>query len=159
MDKRFLRLVMGFFSLVALLAVGVAIWQLKLKRHGGFEFRMHRDWYTRIVEAVQRNTAEHAGLSIFHASDLSDPTSITVIPPEMPVPERGKGAGHIWVSRSGDLLTVWIETLDLGHAGEYGYAYSTTDQEPAWDHDAWGERWQLEDRLEAHWWMISHRLD
>ncbi len=45
MDRKFLTLVLSFAGLLALLAGAVAVYQLILHGHGGFEFRMHRGRY------------------------------------------------------------------------------------------------------------------
>jgi hypothetical protein len=55
---------------------------------------------------------------------LSEPKQIGRVAAGLVLPQ-GSGAGHVWA----DLLpcgkqTVVIETRDLGHAGEYCFAYS-----------------------------------
>jgi hypothetical protein len=162
MDRKFLRLVIVFFSLVALVAAGVAVWELKVTGYGGFEFRFHQGRYEAIVQGVDAMIKdydvkmEHA----FYATDLSDPLTIRTIWPNDTPPERGKGAGLIYVdtSESGSLI-VWIETLDLGHAGEYGYVHAQDGEKPAWNADAWGERWEVGSSVGDGWWKISCRLN
>jgi hypothetical protein len=159
MDKKFLRLVLSFFLLVGLLAAGVAIWQLKVVRHGGFEFRVHYGRYETIVSVVDSMLREAENMALFYAPDLKEPQNIQRRNVQTANIERGKGAGWIWASRQKDRLVVWIETLDLGHGGEYGYVYASDGMPPIWDHDMHGERWEITERLDEGWWKIKYDLD
>lgn len=81
---------------------------------------------------------------------------------------RGQGAGNVWAERTpAGALKVVIETRDLGHAGEYGFAYSEAKLVPqALDGD-----WQSLDlpghltivlprmRIDDRWWEVVHNLD
>lgn len=71
---------------------------------------------------------------------------------------RGEGSGLVWVHRANGRTCVWIETVDRGHVGEWGYAWSSDGTPPDWPYDAWGERWSLVTQLDAHWWTIEYRL-
>jgi hypothetical protein len=161
MDPKFLRLVIAFFFLVGLVAAGVALWQLKVTGHGGFEFRFHKGRYINIVYAVDALTQSDTGLVVLHASDVTDTATLRKVGTAPVVIERGKGAGWIWATRTNDpgSLVVWIETVDLGHAGEYGYVFANDRKMPSWDADRFGERWEVTGPVGDGWWEIRFNLD
>jgi hypothetical protein len=83
---------------------------------------------------------------------------------------RGHGAGHVWAQMSADnTLKVVIETRDLGHAGEYGFAYSEVPLSPA--PSGKGGNWCTIDvpghltfvtpamKIDDHWWKVAYNLD
>ena len=64
--------------------------------------------------------------------NLNDPKSLRPRQPEDN--ERGKEAGNVWAFRApAGELTVIVETVDNGHAGRGGYAYSETPPKKAKD--------------------------
>jgi len=81
---------------------------------------------------------------------------------ESPPPLRGEGAGTVWVEKNeqGHLL-VAIETIDHGHAGEWGYLYA--DRGVAMSRgqstEGPGREWTLDCDLGNGWWRVSYRLD
>ena len=71
---------------------------------------------------------------------------------------RGRGRGQIHAHRTASHLTVFIETVDHGHAGEYGYAYSSVPNVISWNNDYWGELWTIGSQINKHWWKIYYDL-
>jgi hypothetical protein len=82
--------------------------------------------------------------------------------------ERGRGAGNVWAQKTPDgKLKVVIETRDLGHAGEYGFAYSEVPLSPT----AFGGDWLSLDvpgrlqlalpsmQIDDRWWEVVYNLD
>jgi hypothetical protein len=80
----------------------------------------------------------------------------------------GQGEGRVWAAASqSGALTVVVETRDLGHGGEYGFAYSDVPLAP----QPFGESWLRLDvpgplnqvtpkmKIDAHWWSVENRLD
>jgi hypothetical protein len=159
MDRRFVRLVLGFSSLLALLIGAVAFYQLGMRGHGGFEFRMHRGRYEAIVQELLPEVPKHDSLYQFTLQDLDDPSSIHPLTSPPPLAISGQGRGHVWAIRKGESLNIWIETVDQGHAGEYGYAYHPDSTETGWDADRFGEYWSYGERLDDHWWIIYNDLN
>ena len=80
---------------------------------------------------------------------------------------RGQGVGNVWatLTASGKLEVV-IETRDLGHAGEYGFAYSEIPLSPS--PSSWGKdvlQLDLPSHLQAparkmddNWWEVYNPL-
>jgi len=105
----------------------------------------------------------------FRVDTLSDANSIRPLKPGTIV-ARGQGIGHMWaeVSRDGKLKVV-VETRDLGHAGEYGFAYSDVPllPEPFGTGGAWFSidvpgRLNLVQpsmKVDDHWWKVEYNLD
>lgn len=99
--------------------------------------------------------------------DLSNPSSLRVTKPQEVFP-RGEGAGNVYarVSANGELTAV-IETKDLGHAGEYGFAY--TELNPTPDPNYAGvlnvdapcplKMTTPDMKIDAHWWKVLYNLD
>lgn len=99
--------------------------------------------------------------------DLADPGTLRLRRPGE-VAARGQGAGDVWAKKSADgTLVVVIETRDLGHAGEYGFAYSETPLAPS----PFAGEWLSLDvpgrlslvlprmRIDDHWWEVVYNLD
>jgi hypothetical protein len=75
----------------------------------------------------------------------------------------------VWRGAAEGALQVVIETVDDGHAGEYGFAYSDVPLESQPMEDA--PRWHTlalpgtlritrpGDRIDAHWWKDRYNLD
>jgi hypothetical protein len=87
--------------------------------------------------------------------------------PERTVP-RGSGAGRVMARQGERGLQVVIQTRDLGHAGEYGFAFSEQElePEPAGDGGAWRTldlpshlQWvTAQDQIDRHWWRVRYNL-
>jgi hypothetical protein len=82
--------------------------------------------------------------------------------------ERGDGAGRVWASRTKDgRLKVVIETRDLGHTGQYGFAYSDVQLTPQRLDENWStidvpSKLQIVDadaKIDEHWWRVLNNLD
>ena len=103
----------------------------------------------------------------FRLDDLDDPGSLR---PSAAAERRarGQGAGDVWAQRTADgKLKVVIETRDLGHAGEYGFAYSEAPLIPTKLDGEWLSldvpgRLNLvlpRMRIDDHWWEVVYNLD
>ena len=103
----------------------------------------------------------------FRLDDLSDPTSLRLLKPNESF-DRGFGAGNVWADITPDgRLKVVIETKDLGHAGEYGFAYSDVPLSP----QPFGKGWFTIDvpghinlvlpdmKIDDNWWKVLYNLD
>jgi hypothetical protein len=99
--------------------------------------------------------------------DLTKPQSIRFLKPEEAF-RRGQNAGNVWARRSSNgKLSVVIETRDLGHAGEYGFAYSDVALSPR----PFGASWLEIDvpgplslvlpnmKIDDNWWKVVYNLD
>src|SRR5262249_55021345 len=100
---------------------------------------------------------------------LSDPQSLRLVKPNEII-QRGQGAGMVWakINASGALKVI-IATKDLGHAGEYGFAFSDTPWELKPDEHSHG--WYTIDspgksfmpmpemKIDAHWLRVEYNLD
>jgi hypothetical protein len=102
--------------------------------------------------------------------DIAVPKSLrSVKPNEMFA--RGLGAGNVWATVTSDgKLKVVIETKDLGHAGEYGFAYSEAILIPGPLGDESGGWLQLDlpgrlnivlpdMKIDDNWWRVCYNLD
>jgi hypothetical protein len=100
--------------------------------------------------------------------DTSDPKSLRPINSETATGRGGEGVGHVWVHASSDgNLKVVIKTRDLGHAGEYGFAYSDVPLSPT----PFSGDWFSIDvpghlnlvlpkmQIDPHWWRVFYNLD
>jgi hypothetical protein len=99
--------------------------------------------------------------------DLTKPQSIRFVK-EGEAFDRGQGEGNVWARRSldGHLLVV-IETKDLGHGGEYGFAYSDLPLSPKPFGGAWLQldlpgplKYVLPNmKIDDNWWRVEYNLD
>jgi hypothetical protein len=122
-----------------------------------------------LVEQVRHMGLVPGEQKEFWVDTLSDPKSIRPLKSGTIV-DRGQGIGHVWaeVSRDGKLKVV-VETRDLGHAGEYGFAYSDEPLLP--EPFATGSNWFSIDvpgrlnlvlssmKVDDHWWKVVYNLD
>ncbi len=101
---------------------------------------------------------------------LDDPADPRTLRPRRPgdPSERGRGAGNVWAMRTrAGALRVVIETRDLGHAGEYGFAYSDDPLVPRPAEGGWStlevpghlEFVLPSMRIDASWWEVAFNLD
>jgi hypothetical protein len=120
-----------------------------------------------VVEQVRRAGVAPGETRAFRLEDLREPTSLR------PCREgeffgRGQGAGCVWARRSSaGKLAVVIETRDLGHAGEYGFAFSEEPLVPK----PFGGGWSTIDvpghlnlvvsdmKIDGSWWRVLYNLD
>ncbi len=95
----------------------------------------------------------------FKMGALDDPATIGVADEGLAM--RGSGAGNLWAIRQGQCLQVWIETVDRGHAGEFGYGFVGVADSAAegWNADEYGERWKSGIQLDEHWHTIYNDMN
>ena len=135
-----------------------------IKNQNAGEFK--RNHFEDVVEQVRLMTPNETEEIYLRLDDLSDPKTVrNATRSEMYI--RGGGAGNIWAtkSRSG-VLKVVIQTKDLGHAGEYGFAYSDVPLTL----QPFGEHWFTLDlpgrinivdpkmKIDEHWWEVLYNL-
>lgn len=122
---------------------------------------------TSVVDHVRKMGIKPGEQRKFVLNAALDPTSLTQVGPERSF-QSGQGVGRVWaVTSHTGALTVVIETRDLGHAGEYGFAYLDAPLAP----EPFGESWlrldvpgplnqvALKMKLDAHWWRVENHLD
>ena len=129
----------------------------------------HRKAYEGIVERIRAARIGPNQEREFYLDNVIDPGTLHML--DRTVHNlQGNGTGHGWaaVSPEGKLKVV-IETRDLGHAGEYGFAYSDTPLTPT--PMASETRWQWLDvpgrltqmlpgmQIDDHWWVVENVLD
>lgn len=148
-------IVIGVLGMLALAGVVMAGGQLGAG-HGRVDFFVHKARYAALVDALEQHGIQPGERARFRVQQIDDPSTLQPLAADEVI-ERGRGAGCIWASRDeGGALSVWIETLDLGHAGEYGYAWSRagTPRSP----EVWSERWTGYTALSGGWWMVRYDL-
>ena len=149
--------------LVGLGALVVGAFALHLLPTAG---RFDRRRFEAAVEEVRRRPIR-AGGAVALRLDPNAPDSVHLIEAEEEL-VRGGGAGRIWATRTKEgHLKVVIETRDMGHAGEYGFAYSEVPLMPV-PLDA---NWSTVDvpgrltivgsdaQIDEHWWAVLNNLD
>jgi hypothetical protein len=122
-----------------------------------------------VVAKVRKRALKPGEEKEFRLSSLSAPSSLRPLKPG-DMENRGEGAGHVWARMSSEgKLTVVIETRDLGHAGEYGFAYSDVPLTPKPFGD--GSNWLTLDvpgrlnlglpdmKINERWWEVVYNLD
>lgn len=114
-----------------------------------------------VVKEVQRRGLKPGERLKLHLDRMDDPGSLR--PQRTEDRDRGAGSGNVFAIRKpGGELIVVIETKDLGHAGEYGYAYSETH--PA--HQGYNNLFRLDAEenlsctdpdweVERNWWKVQ----
>ena len=127
----------------------------------------HRARWEAVVDRVRSLGVQPGESRAFRLDDLSDPQTLRVRGPGEQF-SRGQGAGNVWAKRSaGGKLTVVIETRDLGHAGEYGFAYSEQPLAPIPFGGAWfsvdvpGHLTLVQPnmQIDGSWWKVLYNLD
>jgi hypothetical protein len=134
--------------------------QLQLERHN-VPFDQHR--LEAMVDAVKAWGIKPGEDFELRFDRMNDPRSLRFLP-RWPVENirRGKEGGDVWVSRDPNgKLTVIIETKDLGHAGQFGYAYSEIPPQKAGKDESleFGENSNLRCtnagwKVAANWWEV-----
>ena len=119
-------------------------------------FWVHRQDYVAVVELARAQAPPPGVLAEWVVDDLDHPEALRAV--EDADRFRGAGRGRVWATTTaGGALSVFIETVDRGHAGEHGYAFI----EPggaAWDPDRDGERWFIVGELGGGWHLIAFDL-
>lgn len=125
-----------------------------------------RAYLEAIVAEVRRRPFPAGQEATFRLADPSDPRTLRAADGEEL--RRGGGAGLVWARRTAEgKLQVTIETRDLGHAGEYGFAYSELTlgltQLPgdgSWQQtDVPGRLTILGKRIDERWVEVLYNLD
>lgn len=122
-----------------------------------------------IVEEIEKQDLPLDTLMEFYIKDLDLKNSLSsvvrnskyelIVANSGETIRRGNGRGRIHAHRTDSYLTVLIETIDHGHAGEYGYAYSSDPNNISWNNDYWGESWTIGSQINKNWWKIYYDLD
>lgn len=125
--------------------------------HGFVGFHTHRGEYESLVQQAQALRTS-APMDAFMTDPMGSGSLLTVTP--YTVVPRGSGAGRVWItSAAPGEVHAWIQTVDWGHAGSYGYAYSSDGSVPTWQADDYGERWDIGRSISKNWWIIAFNLD
>ncbi len=140
---------------VVVVAVLVA-WVSSIGTPGHVDHWLHRTSYGALLDTARAMDLEAGEVRQFRAEDMDDLTRLRpVVPGDL---DRGRGRGLVWVLAGDDgSRQVFIEVIDLGHGGEYGYGWSSHGV-PRWPADTLGERWELGRDLGDGWWTVSFRL-
>ncbi len=163
--KRFIGI--GLCLLTLGLGVGVLIrfspLYITLRQNPGW---FHQAHYEAVVAQVRSMQLEAGIETALRLDDPSDPKSLRKVKPDESF-SRGAGEGNVWAILQDGKLRVVIETQDLGHAGEYGFAYSDEVLSP----QPFGEQWHTLDvpgkinivqpdmKIDDHWWKVAYNLD
>ena len=141
--------------LAPFVAIGIHSW---LEQTPGPFDRRHFD---AIVARVRSMMPNQDGEVHFLLEDLNDPASLR----QAEHPVSRDSSGNVWASMTPDgALTVVIMTRDLGHCGEYGFAYSDVPLTMQSD----GSRPQFGvpghprfagQQIDEHWWEVLNNLD
>ena len=155
----------GMWAGFVLLAILFIAWMIF--RHNPFAF--HRSRFEAVVARVRTFQIPPGETWEFRLDSLTDPGSLRRRSPSA-LSERGRGAGDVWASRTAvGKLKVVIETLDLGHAGERGFAYSEEPLTPkpfgfsgGWysiDVPGHLNLVKPEMKIDESWWKVIYNLD
>jgi len=131
---------------------------------GYTEFLLFGGRYQEIVQAVKDAHVPSGGERHFALEHPWDPTTLRPVGPDE-TPGRGKGRGHVWVSRTtGGEYRIAILVEDWGHAGIFGYLYwegpaPEIHPDRYFDVDAPGPMDFVDKRVAAHWWTVYYDLD
>ncbi len=145
----------GVAVLVILVFGGVGLWWSSAGSPGTLDHWKNRDRYDALRDAAIARAPDPGETLELRAVDL-DPGRLH--PAGSSDHTRGRGRGLVWVVVHDDgTQHVFIETIDLGHAGEYGYAWSS-EGTPRWPADELGERWELSREIGDGWWTVAFKL-
>lgn len=149
--------------LVAFVAVYTTPLGIFLRQNPGYFDRAHFNAVVNQVRAMPLAPGQEIRLRL---DNPADPKSLRLVKPEETF-RRGSGAGCVWAKVSDDKLVVVIETSDVGHAGEYGFAYSDVPLTSR----PFGGGWFTIDapghinlvqpgmKIDDHWWKVMYNLD
>ena len=142
--------------LAPLVAFPVRIW---LDQNPGPFDRQH---FEAIVTRVRKLMPQEDGEVHFRLDDLNDPVSLR----QADHPASRDSTGNVWARMTpAGALTVVIMTKDLGHCGEYGFAYSDApftirSADGSWPKLDVPGHLRFEGRqLDEHWWEVLNNLD
>jgi len=149
--------------LVVLVAVFTTPLSIFLRQNPGYFDRAH---FNAVVDQVRGMSLEPGREIRLRLDNPADPASLRLVKPDETFP-RGAGAGCVWAKVSDDNLVVVIETSDVGHAGEYGFAYSDVPLSSR----PFGGGWFTIDvpgyinlvqpgmKIDDYWWKVLYNLD
>lgn len=149
--------------LVALVAAYTTPLGIFLRQNSGYFDRAH---FNAVVDQVRAMPLAPGREVRLRLDNPAEPKSLRLVKPDETF-SRGSGAGCVWAKINNEKLVVVIETSDLGHAGEYGFAYSdvplsTTPFGSGWlTIDAPGHinLVKPEMKIDDHWWKVVYNLD
>ena len=134
--------------------------------------RFQRQAYEAVVAQIRNAELRPGEPREFIMDSVSNPKLIHPWKPDQGLKgltRRGDGAGHVSAEVSPDgKLKVVIETRDLGHAGEFGFAYSDVPLSPkpfgdgVWfliDVPSHLDMVQPSMKIDDHWWEVLYNLD
>lgn len=166
-NKRKTFLAISLCVLTLGLGIGVLIrfspLYITLRQNPGW---FHQAHYEAVVAQVRSMHLEAGIETALRLDDPADPKSLRKVKPDESF-RRGAGVGNVWAISKNGKLKVVIETQDLGHAGEYGFAYS----DEVLSLQPFGEHWytldvpgkinivQLDMKIDDHWWKVAYNLD
>ena len=119
-----------------------------------------------VVQEVRQRALKPGASIELRLDDIHDPKSLRVRKANE-VFDRGQGVGNVWATVTADgKLKVVIETRDLGHAGQYGFAYSDAPLTPtpsSWGKDVFeldvpGDLQAPAKKIDDHWWEVYNLL-
>jgi hypothetical protein len=127
-----------------------------------------RDYFESVVKHVRARGLKPGEKKGFSVDDLAKAPSPDAIKLKRDF-RSGPGAGTIWAEMTVEgKLKVVIMTRDLGHAGEYGFAYSEAPLKPI---PLGGGSWLRLDlpghlnivlpdmKIDENWWQVIYNLD
>jgi hypothetical protein len=153
------------FAFVSHPFVKIMLWLAVNRNPGPFQ----RQQFEAIVAQVRRMHLRPGEEFEFQLDDFTHPESLRPLTKEEA--RRSLGEGRVWAALSHDgKLKVVIETRNLGHAGEYGFAYSdaTLLPKPSGGDDGGCLVIDVpgplnfvlpEMRIDDHWWKVEYNLD
>jgi hypothetical protein len=143
-------------GVAALLVLGVGIGVYVLKPFGGPGPFQQSDLEP-VIALIREEKLEPGRVHRFRLDDELSPKSLRRLKGDERI-MRGQGRGLVWaeVKPEGE-LRVAIETVDRGHAGEWGFLYSDGPVTTA-DIDELGREWHLESEITTNWWIIHYDL-
>jgi hypothetical protein len=161
----------GLIAFLAIAPLGFflyLIFFLPFEQNPGAFDRKHCEAIVTEVRSLGLKPGETANLRL---DDISVPKSLRSLKPNE-MSEAGFGEGKVWAAMTRDgKLKVVIETRDLGHAGEYGFAYSEVpliasplggSNDGNWlELDLPGHLTitQASMKIDDHWWEVLNNLN
>jgi hypothetical protein len=117
--------------------------------------------FAAIVEQVKAIGIQPGESLELRLDDITNPKSLRRVKLNE-IFDRGYGAGNVWAARAADgSLAIVVETRDLGHAGEYGFAYTGTSPPTPisdWATDLPGPLNRVDKKIGDHWWAVDNPL-
>jgi len=129
--------------------------------------RFDRERFEAVVQQVRLMGIKPGETKQLRLHDVGDPKSLRPLKPGQEF-GRGQRAGCVWAEvTAGGKFKVVIETRDLGHAGEYGFAYSEVPLSPTPSGGGWSSldvpgHMNLvlpEMKIDKNWWEVVYNLD